>query len=66
LDGPVKSPKPPQGWKQLIFVIVEITLFLIFWFLLNLGIFSGYFAILLILVLGVVIYFSFHDRHEDE
>ena len=66
MDDPVKSPKPQKSWKQLILIIVEITIFLLLWILLILGIFRGYFVILLILVLGVVIYLSFRDQSEGD
>jgi hypothetical protein len=58
----VNTPIPPKRWKQLVWVLLEISLFLLFWFLLNLGIFSGYFAILLVIALAVVIYFSFRNN----
>ena len=60
------SPEPQNRWKQLILVIVEITLFLAAWILLFLGIFRGYFAIILILALGVMIFLSFHDKSEGD
>ena len=66
MNKPVKSPTPQRNWKQLILLIVEIIFFLLLWALLILGIFRGYFAILLILVSGIMIYLSFRDHSEGD
>jgi uncharacterized membrane protein len=66
LNKPVKSPTPQKNWKQLVLVIVEIIFFLLLWALLLLGIFRGYFVILLIVVSGIMIYISFRNHSEDD
>jgi hypothetical protein len=66
LNHPVKFPTPQRNWKQLILLIAEIIFFLLLWVLLLLGIFRGYFVILLIVVSGIMIYLSFRDHSEGD
>ncbi len=61
-----ESPKPQKKWLQLIIIIVEVAVFLSAWALLILGIFNGYFAIFLIIISGLVIFFSIRDRSEED
>jgi Flp pilus assembly protein TadB len=67
LDDSGKDRKPLKKWLQLVLIIVEITLFLFAWVLLILGIFRGYFAAVLIVALGIVLFLSFRRKsNEDE
>jgi hypothetical protein len=66
LDDPGKAGKPQKKWLQLILIIIEITLFLLAWLLLILGIFRGYFAIIVIAILGIVLFLSFRDRSDED
>lgn len=66
MDDPGKDRKTLKRWLQLILIIVEITLFLAAWILLILGIFRGYFAAVLIVALGIVLFLSFRRKSDEE
>lgn len=61
-----KFPKPKRKLGQLILLIIEIILFLAAWMLLFFGIFSGYFAFILIIISGVMIFISFRGKSDED
>lgn len=61
-----KFPRPKRKMGQVILLIIEIVLFLVAWMLLFFGIFSGYFAFILIIGTGVMIFISFRDKSEED
>ena len=58
--------KTPKGIYRTILIIAEVILFLLAWALLFLGIFSGYFAIFLIIFMGVIVVITLRDKTDSD
>jgi len=66
LKNSEQPPKNSRNWKQLGIILIELLFFLAAWALLLLGVFSGYFAVILIITLGVIIFYSIFKKSEDD
>ena len=66
MKNSAQPPKNSKNWKQLGIILIELLFFLAAWALILLGVFSGYFAVILVITLGIIIFYSIFKKSEDE